>query len=159
MKQIIIVLLLLVFTSCQKEEQLTDYRKKYIGEYAFVVCNYLGIETTDSIGTNSLYSRVYDTIEFVGVIDAFETDKLKIEFSKNTSDPNFDCSLPLQIYGRLYPTIVDSCKMDYPEVAISCNRSWFNGKFINADSVYINIGSEALMGTSELTIYGNRLHE
>jgi hypothetical protein len=159
MKQIIIVILILFIISCEKEEHKTDYRNKYIGKYAFVVCDYFGIETTDSSGTNLIFNEAYDTIEFVGIIDTFETDKLKIEFSKNTSDPNFGCSLPLQIYGKLYPTFSDSGKMDYPEVTVSCSRNWFEGLFINSDSIYINIGTEALIGISELTIYGKKMNK
>ncbi len=142
------MLLFIVFACTKTDESISDYRDLFIGEYDFTICKYFEIETSDP---------VFDTIEYLGTIDAFENDKLKIIYSDNPTEPSLQCALPLKINGLLYPTVTDSGELIYPEVTQGCSRSWFSGSFINNDSISMQIGTSALMGANVINIYGKKI--
>ena len=120
-----------LFVSCKRDKiqvqkEGEDYRAKWEGSWNFTTID------------NTLYyfppDTIIDTTIYTGYISIYDTNKLKIVFKPNASEPRYD-PLPVVIRGIVYPTVDESGMFSYPEVNLE--HGIFRG-FISTDTLYIH---------------------
>lgn len=131
---IIFVIMTIGFFSCEKIEP--DYRDQWTGTYDFTTISAVGYW---ELGFG--WSFVYDTMNFVGTIEKYDEEKLKITFKPHATEPDFtDIVYPLKINGLIYPRISKFNKLDYPE--FRCDNGGFSGS-ITEDKINIQYQQSA----------------
>lgn len=153
MKNLLLIIVLLISYSCQKEE--TDYRDKYTGTFSFATYSvekflYDGEDTT-------FVHKEYDTILTIGSTEKFEDDRLKIVFWDNYYEPDFEHEyVPVKIHGLIYPIVSDSGIFEYP-VFDNMESSYFFGNILNNDSLYFQYGVTRWTQAHEVQVLGKRI--
>jgi len=114
-----------------------DYRNRWFGTYDFTTISAIGYFEFD-FGWN----YIHDTVIFMGTIEKYDKDRLKIIFKPNATEPNFtEIFYPLQIKGLIYPSVGNLGLLDYPE--FTCDKGEFSGCFSDNK---INISYEQSAG-------------
>jgi hypothetical protein len=132
-KLIIWIFLILIIVSCQKEK--VDFRDLYIGAYKFTVISYL--ESNNYLNGQWDKEIFNDTINYIGSIEKFETNRLKIDFLPYSSEPISDAIyFPVKINGLIYPEIFYNDSMTYLDFEKIYEERFFDGYF-KGDSVFI----------------------
>ena len=130
----IVAICITVITACKKEN---DYRDQWVGEWKFTTYDY-----TQSGFSGEPLTIKRDTIHFIGSIGKYETNKLKIVFKPNATEPDLGNHFPLSINGLLYPTIDDSGILTI--FGLDC-RPYFQG-FIFNNEISISYGMIGPLG-------------
>jgi len=149
----IIIVVIVSLSSCKKPPPEPDYRDKWVGNYDFTIVSAIGYYQFDS-GWN--FTK--DTVNFVGTIEKYDNDRLKITFKPNTIEPDFTRILfPLQINGLIYPRVCNFGDFDYPE--FRCDKGGFSGCFSD-NKISINYSQSAgHFGSETHDIQGIKINE
>lgn len=124
-----------LFVSCQKERiqqdgnnKEEDYRDEWVGTWDFTTIDYTQrwMPPVDTL--------IIDTIRYTGTIITSDTNKLKIVFKPDASDPIINPGPPV-IRGIVYPTVDVFGNLSYPEAYF--DHGHFRG-FISKDSIYMD---------------------
>ena len=99
----IIIVVIVSLSSCKKPLPEPDYRDKWIGSYEFTTIDYYEY---------TIYQHptilIIDTINFIGNIEKYGTDRLKITFMPNATNP-------FPINGLIYSVVEYSGLLRGPE--------------------------------------------
>ena len=91
-----------------------DYRNKWIGNWDFTTIDYVEY-TLDYGGT---YIIIDDTINFIGIVEKYEKDRLKIVFKPNATEPPIwnpnQSTFPTPVNGLIYSIINELDSLIYP---------------------------------------------
>jgi uncharacterized protein GlcG (DUF336 family) len=108
-----------------------DYRIKWVGTYDFTTIDY--IHYCNDPECISGVIEIWDTIQFIGTIGIFGTDKLKITFKPDATEPDLGTGnigyWPLRINGIIYPVVDDTGNLTYLELINGSHHGMFRGSF------------------------------
>ncbi|MDL2296924.1 hypothetical protein LJC68_10095 [Bacteroidales bacterium OttesenSCG-928-B11] len=126
----LIIFVMLTLISCENPIEPTpesepDCRDKYVGEYEFTTIHGIAYCGED----NPMGIPIYDTIIYVGKIEKYDTDRLKITYTSNAIEPSYGNDInPATIHGIIYPVVDKSGTLTYPEFR-NDRLCKFNGSF------------------------------
>ena len=131
-----------------------DYRDKWVGTYDFITISAIGYWMP---GTDWDYT--HDTVNFIGTIERFEKDRLKITFKPNATEPNWNpqpniSTFPVPINGLIYPRVCNFGDIDYPEYR--CDKGEFSGCFMDNNIKIFYTQSAGHYGREQHEIRGTK---
>ena len=138
-------------------EVTVDYRSQWVGDWDFTTIDYVRYYYPD-IYSDSLVVK-QDTIHFVGTINKHGSDRLKIIFKPNATEPDFTKLYAiLQIYGLIYPVIDDSGTLTYPDFR---SNGDFYGSFLGneIDIYYYHYGPQGQAAYENHNIKGVKINK
>jgi len=146
LKNLIIVLLVIVsFAQCKKEDNVIDYREVFCGNFLFKTIT--GWETIDNTG-NSYTTEFYSTITMVENTDSLILIKYKSgENTLHCGTYNYGSSIG--------PIIKPDGKLVF-DINTECPHTIFIGFFVGTDSIEIEIKEYSLGGIDYQKISGVR---
>ncbi|MBO4739264.1 MAG: hypothetical protein J5606_06855 [Bacteroidales bacterium] len=154
MKKIIYIfalILAVVSLSCKKPiEESRDYRDKWVGTYMFITYHHLQFYSQGFYIPESFVS-IDDTTEFIGTIDKWGEDMLRIVFKPNATEPDTTSRNPVRVEiknGIVYPKVDSMGVLTYPEW-----NPYGNRKFGSFSNIEIN------MNYSRASSRGSRIWE
>jgi hypothetical protein len=151
----------IVCISCEKPKPKpeTNYRDKYIGVWDFTTIDYLHY-VRDIYDTTSLVI-IHDTTNFIGTIEKYETDRLKMVFKSNATEPDMTgIYFPVQVKGIIYPVVDDTDTLRYPNFN-GGDGSNFTGSFSGNEIKirYADRGPLAMAASENHTIQGIKINK
>jgi hypothetical protein len=132
-----------------------DYRNAFVGDYQFENFNHILYIDILNPQNNIM---VNDTVFYVGKIEKYSADKLKIVYAPNYIEPKIENeSFPMRysIYGLIYPTVDYTGIMSYPEIP---GRYCFTGKFTAADSITFSFSHGTHFGEESYRMFGKKIN-
>ncbi|MDR1180442.1 MAG: hypothetical protein LBL13_00470 [Bacteroidales bacterium] len=150
--------------SCKKPEPEpeTNYRDKYVGAWNFTTIDYI-YYVRDIYDTNSLVI-IHDTTNFIGTIEKYETDRLKIVFKPNATEPDMSdrniVYFPAGVNGLIYPVVDETDTLRYPNFN-GGNGNNFTGSF-SGNEIKIRYGGRGPLGmaaSENHTIQGIKINK
>jgi len=125
-----------------------DYRTKWMGEWNFTTIDYLHYYSIPADPSSLII--IHDTICFIGTIEKYENDRLKIVFKPNATAPDMEgIYFPLRINGLIYPVVDDLGNFDYSNLKSSHNsfsgEFYFSG-FISGNEISIDYSNTGPLG-------------
>jgi hypothetical protein len=146
-----------IFTvmACEKpcEKPPKDYRDKWIGIYDFTTIDYKRyyFYYPDSIVI------IQDTTNFIGTIEKYETNRLKIIFKPNAIEP-YNLNGGTQINGLIYPVVNDSGNLIYPDLEY-IDKGGFGGYFTDNEITISYNRSVGHLGYDNHNIHGIKINK
>ncbi len=154
MKKIIYIftlILAVVSFSCKKPiEESRDYRDKWVGTYMFITYHHLQFYSQGYYIPDS-FVCIDDTTEFIGTIEKWGENQLRIVFKPDATEPDTTRRNPVEVEiknGIVYPKVDSMGILTYPEWDYYVNRNF--GSFSNIE---IN------MNYSRASSLGSRIRE
>jgi len=92
-----------------------DFRGKWVGDWDITTIDFI------KIGVMPPFEITNDTVNYIGTIETYDVNRLKIVFKPNATYPNFDNN---EINGLIYPIVGEGGLLTYPEYN---NRCGFGG--------------------------------
>lgn len=148
MKKIAILLNIALIISCERNDEIIDFRDPYIGTFNFKTIYSITSMCQDSLSDCINHWRTwnFDTSYYLGKIEKIDTNRLLMKLTENTID-GYNDTVILSHNGEI------SC----PTFPVGGHFS-FNGKYLSIDSVELNIIVGGLMGGYDsYKIYGSRI--
>jgi len=102
----------------------SDYRAKWVGDWEFTTFVY----SERGIWFPDIVTYTFDTISFIGTIGLYETNRLKIIFHPNATEP-------FPINGLIYPIVDESGELDY--IGPSCSDGWVANGIIFGNEISV----------------------
>ena len=117
-----------------------DYRNNWVGIYEFTTIDHLHY-CEDPMCSTGVFD-IRDTIQFIGTIEIFGTNRLRIVFKPNATEPKPSHWL-LQINGIIYPTVDPEGILTYSEY--NSGESGFLGS-LSGNEINMNYGASGPLG-------------
>lgn len=133
-----------------------DYRNTYIGNYKFKNFNHLLLLLSIFPPKDT---TINDTVDYNGVIEKYEVDKLKIIYAPDYIEPDLTYeSFPMRyyVYGLLYPTVSNGGILSYPGMP---ERYRFRGNFIGEDSINFSFSHSTHSGDESYEMFGKKINK
>jgi len=153
----ILMMGVILFSACRKPEE-KDYRDKWVGNWDFTTIEYERWWTGHD-DNGEIFTITEDTIHYIGTIETYKTNRLKIVFKPDAIEPIYPVPnvSNANINGLIYPTIDQSGNLTYPELG----GVWYIGHcFLSNDSIVIMYGQNfGHLGDYSHSVQGTKINK
>lgn len=119
--------------SCKKDQFRNRIHKQFMGQYSFTVVK----QRTEDFNPASNYN---DTFFANGNISKLNKDKVSIDYTPNTLLPPDSFPSYQRTPETLNLSIFDKKELSYPEFLEEYSQGFFEGSFIDDDSIHVEFG-------------------